>query len=294
MVEDYGNGLSEIGTIGGLGDVIGQAILPPISHELAADAAAHRFTVTPRFLPSDPMVVITPSTFETARRGPPNSPGGKPGSGRSRPSSRPSRRPSRARTASSRCGRCRPSRSRSRPHAEPRGGGRGDVATFADRLGLTPALVGDLASGRPLHSTSTGSARSARPFGARPTTYGARTWPADPARLRARTMAEPHRALADGRGTPATPRRVPPPPTRRRSRGPSPTEPARPVVGGRRASAPAEPVPDDPDEATKVVAVCYRHVGTLAELPDGETREVDPDTDADQPSVEAYHLSSAK
>ena len=54
VVEDYGNGLSEIGTIAGLGDVIGRPIPPAISHELAADAAAHPFTVTPRFLPSDP------------------------------------------------------------------------------------------------------------------------------------------------------------------------------------------------------------------------------------------------
>jgi hypothetical protein len=57
------------------------------------------------------------------------------------------------------------------------------------------------------------------------------------------------------------------------------------------SAAPGEPVADPDEQPPKVVAVCYRQVGTLAELPGGQIREVDPDSAARPDGVEAYHFA---
>jgi hypothetical protein len=194
VVEDYGNGLSEIATIAALGQIIGQAIPPGISHELAADATAHPFTLTPRFLPTDPMVVITPDPSDGSAR-----------------AAELARWEARLRAqqaeleafAASLTGQNRVEPLWELP-SEPvitalhnlqrEMGEETDLATFAGRLGLSPALAADLAARGPHDLTSTGSARSARCCGARLTTCGGRTWPADPARLRAGPVAQPYRA----------------------------------------------------------------------------------------------------
>jgi DNA-binding Xre family transcriptional regulator len=148
VMEDYGNGLSEIGTIAALGDVIGQAIPPPISHELAADAAAHPFTVTPRFLPGDRMVVITPDPSD--------------GSARAAELARWEARLRAQQAELEAFAAALTGQNRVEPlwalPSEPVTlalrmlnrdmGGESDLATFAGRLGVSPALAADLASGR--------------------------------------------------------------------------------------------------------------------------------------------------
>jgi hypothetical protein len=60
VVEDLGDGLSQIATIGQLANKIGQPVPAGIAHELAADAAAHPFSSAPRFLSEAEVLVITP------------------------------------------------------------------------------------------------------------------------------------------------------------------------------------------------------------------------------------------
>jgi DNA-binding Xre family transcriptional regulator len=171
-------------------------------------------------------------------------------------------------------------------------GGESDLATFAGRLGLSPALAADLASGRFFALDIDRISQVCEALRCSPYdlwgpglaqrilhAYGPERWP---------SHIEP---LADGRELPSSLDEF-----RRRQleadhaahvTSPNALTPPLAAAG---AAAPAEPVSEHDERPPKVAAVCYRQVGALAELSDGEIREVDPDSAARPNGVEAYHL----
>ena len=175
-------------------------------------------------------------------------------------------------------------------------GGESDLATFAGRLGLAPALAADLASGRSFALDIDRISQVCEALRCSPYdlwgpdlaqrilhAYGPERWP---------SHIEP---LADGRELPSsldefrrrqleadhaahvTTLNPPTPPLAAATAATCRTgpRPRREATQGRRRSATAT-------------------WALLAELPDGEIREVDPDSDADQPASRRTTSGSAK
>jgi hypothetical protein len=283
VVEDHGNGLSAISNLDRLAQTIGRPIPPTIAQELAADAAAHPFTSVPRFMPEADMLVITPDPTDGSPR-----------------QAELARWEARLRAqehqleawAASLAAQTAVEPLWTLPTApvvaalrnlQTDMAGDSDLATFATGLGLAPALVEDLRANQlPAQLDIDQISQVCEALRCSPYdlwgpdlaqrilhAYGPERWP---------SHIEP---LADGRDLPS----------------PADEFLARRLEAHAEAqvthASPAPPVetnaPEPDDKPPRVLAVCYRREGLLAQEPSGSIREVDPGSDA-SPEVEAYHF----
>src|SRR5918994_1351035 len=283
VVEDHGNGLSAISNLDRLAETIGRPIPPNIAQELAADAAAHPFTSVPRSMPEADMLVITPNPTDGSAR-----------------QTELARWEARLRAQEHQLEAWAASLA-AQNAVEPLWtlptapvvtalrnlqtdmAGDSDLATFATGLGLDSRLVEDLRANQlpaELDIDQIGQVCNALrcspydlwgPDLAQRTlhAYGPERWP---------SHIEP---LADGRDLPS----------------PADEFLARRLEAHAEAqvthASPAPPVetnaPEPDDKPPRVLAVCYRREGLLAQEPSGAIREVDPGSDT-SPDVEAYHF----
>jgi hypothetical protein len=168
-------------------------------------------------------------------------------------------------------------------------GAESDLATFAGGLSMPPALVADLTSGRPFALNIDRISQVCEALRCSPYdlwgkdlaqgilhAYGPERWP---------RYIEP---LDDGREAPTSLDEF-----RRRqleadhtAQAHTPNTPTRSLVAAP-TSTPNEPGPGPDEKPPKVLAVCYRHAGLLAELSGGDIHEVGPDSTG----IEKYHFA---